>query len=145
MKAWGTVKVTVRIFLQEKPLFRGEAAYHNGRRISWAGDRGNFHPCWKEQPWQQTLASCLNPWYDASHFSNCTNGWMMLLNASEQFRTLGIQIPKEMLQHEHWLECLYMLNVSVILQSIWDINCTQDIGFLLIFFYCRIIHILHND
>lgn len=34
-----TVKVTVRIFQKEKPPFRGEAAYHNGMRIPWAGDR----------------------------------------------------------------------------------------------------------
>lgn len=34
-----TVKVTVRIFHKEKPLFRGEAAHHNGMRIPWAGDR----------------------------------------------------------------------------------------------------------
>lgn len=34
-----TVKVTARIFHKEKPLFRGEAAYHNGMRIPWAGDR----------------------------------------------------------------------------------------------------------
>ena len=40
-----TVKVTVRIFHKEKPLIRGEAAYHNVMRIPWAGDRGNFHPC----------------------------------------------------------------------------------------------------
>lgn len=34
-----TVKVTVRIFHKGKPLFRGEAAFHNGMRIPWAGDR----------------------------------------------------------------------------------------------------------
>lgn len=34
-----TVKVTMKIFHKEKPLFRGEAAYHNEMRIPWAGDR----------------------------------------------------------------------------------------------------------
>lgn len=49
---------------------------------------------------------------------------------------LGIQ--REVLQHQ--LKYFYMLSVSVILQSISDVNCTQGVGFLLIIFYCRIIH-----
>lgn len=76
-----TVKVTVRIFHKEKLLSRGEAAYHNVMTIPRAGDWGNVHPCWKKQPQQQTLTSCLNPWYDASHFSNYISSWMMWLNA----------------------------------------------------------------
>lgn len=54
---------------------------------------------------------------------------------------LGIQ--REVLQHQ--LKYFYMLSVSVILQSISDVNCTQGVGFLLIIFYCRIIHIPHSN
>lgn len=75
-----TVKVTVRIFHKEKPLFRGEAAYHNGMRIPWAGDR-KLLSLLKQAAWQQTWTSCLSPWYDASCFLNYPNNWMMVLNA----------------------------------------------------------------
>lgn len=140
-----TVKVTVRICHKEKPLSRGEAAYRNVRRIPRVGDRGNFHPCWKKQPWQQTLISGLNLWYDASHFSHYTESWMMVWNACWAFQETGDPDSQGNPEHKDRLECFFISSVSVILQSICDINCTQDVGFLPIFFYCRIIHIPHND
>lgn len=131
MRARETVKVTVRIFHKEKPLFRGEAAYHNGMRIPWAGDR--------------KLSSLLKQAALAAHLDFLSESlvWCFLLLKLHQQLEDGLQcllsIPREMLQHQ--LECFYMLSVSVILQSISDVNCTQGVGFLLIIFYCRIIHI----
>lgn len=90
----GTVKVTVRIFHKENPLIRGEAAYHNMMRIPRAADKGNVHPCWENQPGEQTLAHCLNPWYDAPRFSDYTTSWMMLLNAYWAFEKICDPDPR---------------------------------------------------
>lgn len=130
-----TVKATVRISHKGKLLFRGEAAYHNGMRFH-GQETGNFHPCWSKQSGHHTWTS----------LSESLVGCFMLLKLHQQLddgleSLLGIQ--REVLQHQ--LKYFYMLSVSVILQSISDVNCTQGVGFLLIIFYCRIIHIPHSN
>lgn len=139
-----TVKVTVRIFHKEKSLFRGEAAYHNVMKIPWAGDR-NLSSLLK----QAALAA------DFDFLSEPLGIYFLLLKLHQQLddglkyqliilENWESRFPWKCYSHKHQLEYFYLLSVSVILQSISDVDCTQGLGFLLIIFYCRIIHFPHS-
>lgn len=135
------VKVTVRIYCKEKLLIRGKAAYPSVMRIPQARNRGNFHPCWKKQLWQQPLPYCLDPWNDA-YFWNDNSSWIMLLILLSILENWWSRFPGKWKGSTGVL--LYFelfVDISVFLIS----TLLRMRAFYLMYFYCRIIRIPHSD